>query len=216
MTEKDEMLFTYLKMVAKKELHDYRIVLFGAGVVGQRMFNSLKDIGIDIVGFADNNKKIFGKRIEGKKVFSLEELLAFNEEFIWVVSVKDEKMKTDIAKQLKSNGAKKVISSLEELLFSFLLRDNELEKKPIFLFGAGKIGKKYVMNLERFGVPVEGFCDNSKSIIGTMIEGKIVFSLKEIKEKYKDVIWLISKYSLQGTTQGRYLTGGVPPVRFSM
>ena len=27
-------------------------------------------------------------------------------------------------------------------------------------------------------------------------------------------IW--EKYSLQGTTQGRYLTGGVPPVRFSM
>jgi hypothetical protein len=27
-------------------------------------------------------------------------------------------------------------------------------------------------------------------------------------------IWV--KYSLQGTTQGRYLTGGVPPVRFSM
>ena len=24
------------------------------------------------------------------------------------------------------------------------------------------------------------------------------------------------KYSLQGTTQSRYLTGGVPPVRFSM
>ena len=24
------------------------------------------------------------------------------------------------------------------------------------------------------------------------------------------------EYSLQGTTQGRYLTGGVPPVRFSM
>ena len=26
----------------------------------------------------------------------------------------------------------------------------------------------------------------------------------------------IQKYSLQGTTQSRYLTGGVPPVRFSM
>ena len=26
----------------------------------------------------------------------------------------------------------------------------------------------------------------------------------------------VKKYSLQGTTQGRYLTGGVPPVRFSM
>ena len=29
-------------------------------------------------------------------------------------------------------------------------------------------------------------------------------------------IYSASKYSLQGTTQGRYLTGGVPPVRFSM
>ena len=29
-------------------------------------------------------------------------------------------------------------------------------------------------------------------------------------------VYHIRKYSLQGTTQGRYLTGGVPPVRFSM
>lgn len=28
--------------------------------------------------------------------------------------------------------------------------------------------------------------------------------------------WNITKYSLQGTTQGNGLTGGVPPVRFSM
>ena len=30
------------------------------------------------------------------------------------------------------------------------------------------------------------------------------------------IILVTIKYSLQGTTQGRYLTGGVPPVRFSM
>ena len=30
------------------------------------------------------------------------------------------------------------------------------------------------------------------------------------------VISIVGKYSLQGTTQSRYLTGGVPPVRFSM
>ena len=29
-------------------------------------------------------------------------------------------------------------------------------------------------------------------------------------------VYFLGKYSLQGTTQGRYLTGGVPPVRFSM
>lgn len=32
----------------------------------------------------------------------------------------------------------------------------------------------------------------------------------------KSIISTIGKYSLQGTTQSRYLTGGVPPVRFSM
>ena len=30
------------------------------------------------------------------------------------------------------------------------------------------------------------------------------------------IVYYDVKYSLQGTTQGRYLTGGVPPVRFSM
>ena len=30
------------------------------------------------------------------------------------------------------------------------------------------------------------------------------------------IIYSTVKYSLQGTTQGRYLTGGVPPARFSM
>ena len=34
--------------------------------------------------------------------------------------------------------------------------------------------------------------------------------------KYSNDIYNGEKYSLQGTTQGRYLTGGVPPVRFSM
>ncbi len=32
----------------------------------------------------------------------------------------------------------------------------------------------------------------------------------------ESIITIDTKYSLQGTTQGRYLTGGVPPVRFSM
>lgn len=38
-------------------------------------------------------------------------------------------------------------------------------------------------------------------------------------DEYKAVrmsIYKIEKYSLQETTQGKYLTGGVPPVRFSM
>ena len=37
-----------------------------------------------------------------------------------------------------------------------------------------------------------------------------------IKSVDEAVAYINGKYSLQGTTQGRYLTGGVPPVRFSM
>ena len=33
---------------------------------------------------------------------------------------------------------------------------------------------------------------------------------------YGSVVYFAAKYSLQGTTQGNGLTGGVPPVRFSM
>ena len=38
----------------------------------------------------------------------------------------------------------------------------------------------------------------------------------KLRKLYGPEIYNDAKYSLQGTTQGRYLTGGVPPVRFSM
>ena len=37
-----------------------------------------------------------------------------------------------------------------------------------------------------------------------------------IRNHIRFIFYSTPKYSLQGTTQGRYLTGGVPPVRFSM
>ena len=45
----------------------------------------------------------------------------------------------------------------------------------------------------------------------------ITKQLQEITMRLQPLnILSVGKYSLQGTTQGRYLTGGVPPVRFSM
>lgn len=43
-----------------------------------------------------------------------------------------------------------------------------------------------------------------------------VVHIYSVDDHRLNIIWLTAKYSLQGTTQGRYLTGGVPPVRFSM
>ena len=36
------------------------------------------------------------------------------------------------------------------------------------------------------------------------------------ESKWTIIVYHTQKYSLQETTQGKYLTGGVPPVRFSM
>ena len=46
------------------------------------------------------------------------------------------------------------------------------------------------------------------------INGKALLAV--LSKNFEKVPRTIPKYSLQGTTQGRYLTGGVPPIRFSM
>ena len=60
----------------------------------------------------------------------------------------------------------------------------------------------------------------TKVMIGCGTRPEIIRLAAVIKRcrEYFDccVVYYNQKYSLQGTTQGRYLTGGVPPVRFSM
>ena len=51
-------------------------------------------------------------------------------------------------------------------------------------------------------------------IIGQNIFVKAVICADD--DRHIPIMTMGPKYSLQGTTQGRYLTGGVPPVRFSM
>ena len=48
------------------------------------------------------------------------------------------------------------------------------------------------------------------------MQGEAIETAKERFASMQNVFDTIVKYSLQGTTQGNGLTGGVPPVRFSM
>ena len=50
----------------------------------------------------------------------------------------------------------------------------------------------------------------------TYWNGEAAEHFRNAFNNYTDVIESMAKYSLQGTTQGNGLTGGVPPVRFSM
>ena len=68
-----------------------------------------------------------------------------------------------------------------------------------------------------FGV-LEELCKsvyNGFFIVDNWPEQKIITNIKASYHGMA-VVYKKRKYSLQGTTQGRYLTGGVPPVRFSM
>ena len=61
--------------------------------------------------------------------------------------------------------------------------------------------------------------DSKEAELGALKSGEIdmVFHFDQspnLAEEYR-VACTNTKYSLQGTTQGRYLTGGVPPVRLS-
>ena len=78
--------------------------------------------------------------------------------------------------------------------------------------------EKYILqivraNLEYYSFDIEPevmvkfYCGGMTNLFFLWFEDK---SIKPEEIKYQ------VKYSLQGTTQGRYLTGGVPPVRFSM
>ena len=58
------------------------------------------------------------------------------------------------------------------------------------------------------------FIDKVESMVGTEF---IILNLAQPAILlFLSFLLPMLKYSLQGTTQGRYLTGGVPPVRFSM
>ena len=66
----------------------------------------------------------------------------------------------------------------------------------------------------------QGSCDNSSELCSPSIKSDYIIHDGDVIFSWSGSllvdIWCGGKYSLQGTTQSRYLTGGVPPVRFSM
>ena len=70
--------------------------------------------------------------------------------------------------------------------------------------------------MKKFGVifqyEIMNYIKNKSFMISTIV----IAVLAAVILFLPSVFDMSGKYSLQGTTQGRYLTGGVPPVRFSM
>ena len=62
----------------------------------------------------------------------------------------------------------------------------------------------------------EKACEELKAMDELAAMDSPIHSMPPLAKLLLTVFYIFVKYSLQGTTQGRYLTGGVPPVRFSM
>ncbi|MEJ0104250.1 MAG: FkbM family methyltransferase [Bacteroidota bacterium] len=55
---------------SEQKIKDHGIVLFGCGLFGKRILKGLRNIGIEPLGFSDNNQNIWHQQIEGINVYS--------------------------------------------------------------------------------------------------------------------------------------------------
>jgi FkbM family methyltransferase len=65
-----------------------RLVLFGAGGLGQRTLAGLREAGIEPLAFADNNQRLWGQSVKGVPVMPIEEAAArFGDNAAFVVTI---------------------------------------------------------------------------------------------------------------------------------
>lgn len=79
-------------------------ILFGAGPLGKYTLSNLRRIGIEPLGFADNNSTLWGKIIEGLPVYSpMDAAVQFKEKAIFIITVYTNQ---PVIKQLQKQGVK--------------------------------------------------------------------------------------------------------------
>ncbi len=84
---------------------DKKFILFGAGIIGERICSLLGEE--KVFCFADNNVAKIGKKLQGKKIYSLEEIKKIHDEYYILVTVKD-CLASQIHKQLKQHGIQSI------------------------------------------------------------------------------------------------------------
>lgn len=107
--------YTAKNLVYKRYIKEYiaskeKIVIYGAGVFGLRVWNFMKTQGWQdkVVGFVVTKKEEQPKEIEGKAVYEVEEMVAYKDDIVVIVAVK-EKSQQFMLTRLKRLQFKNVI-----------------------------------------------------------------------------------------------------------
>jgi FkbM family methyltransferase len=83
------------------------IVLFGTGALGKTVLAGLRRLGVEPRGLADNNPKLWGKEVEGLRVFSAAEAAhRFGQDCCFVVTIYNG---SKIRRQLRDLGCQHVV-----------------------------------------------------------------------------------------------------------
>lgn len=73
--------------------------------------------------------------------------------------------------------------------FEQLLKTTE---KNIIIFGAGQLGEMIAKTCCLNNIKVDGFCDNDNAKHGQIKDGLLITSLKDIRDRYENTIFIIS------------------------
>lgn len=87
---------------------------------------------------------------------------------------------------------KDTLNNINNLTYLEYLNKELKKYKYICVFGAGNIGKGTVEELQKHGINVDFLCDNDKSKVGNLYNGKPCISLDELIEKKDETVVIIS------------------------
>ena len=97
-----------------------------------------------------------------------------------------------------------------------IMRSRKAERKPLS-FSTTMRNPNRIVSFLNCLLPYENQIlthDVIMKVVHNAIKEKLYTPV--VVNRTPDLVYILRKYSLQGTTQGNGLTGGVPPVRFSM
>ena len=111
-----------------------KIIVFGLGRIYQKFKDALK--GHQVVGYIDNNRELWGKEIDGIKVYRPDEINLLSYDFICIMSKYEEEMKEQL---IKLGIWEQVIVGYKDILGRSLILYNKLNdfidsKKRVLFF----------------------------------------------------------------------------------
>jgi len=96
-----------------QKIKAHGIILFGCGLFGKRILTGLRNIGIEPLGFSDNNKNVWNTETEGVKIYSPEEAANKFPDAVFMVTIWSDAIghpAKEIAKQLRQTNNVEVVS----------------------------------------------------------------------------------------------------------